>query len=93
MVERGDRLTAFYTSNVEYYLSDDGGLERFAGNLSQLPHNDRSVIIRAVFPNRFGWTSTFPGYYSTSQVQRVDDFVEGLSSGRIRDYRDLVIAR
>jgi len=93
MAERGDRLSAFYTSNVEYYLSDDGGLERFVGNLAQLPHHGRSVIIRAVFPNRFGWTSAYPGYYSTSQVQRVDDLVEGMSSGRIRDYRDLVVAR
>jgi hypothetical protein len=91
--DRGLRLSAFYTSNVEYYLSSQGAFQRFVANLAELPHDQRSVIIRAVFPNRFGWLSAVPGYYSTSQLQRVDDLLDGTSSGRIRNYRDLIVSR
>ncbi len=93
MKARGERLAAFYTSNVEFYLSNGGGFDRFVANLAALPHDGRSVIIRSVFPNRFGWMSTAPGYYSTSMLQPVDDLLEGVSTGRIRDYGDLVVAR
>jgi hypothetical protein len=89
MKERGDRLSAFYTSNVEYYLAN-GRFQRFVANLAGLPHTRESVIIRAVFPNRFGRAPAPPGYYSTSVVQRVDDLLDGAASGRIRNYGDLV---
>jgi hypothetical protein len=90
MKERGDRLSAIYTSNVEFYISRGSGFDRFIGNLSHLPHTDRSLVIRSVFPGRFGPVAAAPGYYSTSVVQRVDDLLEGAASGRFRSYGDLV---
>ncbi len=93
MNERGDHLSAIYTSNVEFYLSNHGELQRFITNLARLPHTGRSLIIRSVFPNMFGWVDTTPGYHSASVVQRVDDLLDGAASGRIRDYRDLIKGR
>ena len=92
MKDRRVRLSAFYASNVEYYLAGDA-FQRFVANLGQLPHDGRSVIVRAVFPNRFGWRASMPGYYSASLVQRVDELLEGAANGSIREYRDLVIGR
>jgi hypothetical protein len=46
---RGEALTAFYTSNVEFYLERQGTYGAFADNLTRIPHSPRSVIIRAIF--------------------------------------------
>jgi hypothetical protein len=54
---RGDRLSAFYTSNVEFYLARSGGLDRFRRNLAQMPRTPAAVIIRSVF-GRFNGGST-----------------------------------
>ena len=45
--ERGDRVSAFYLSNVEYYLFPDGRLDEFAYNVRYLPTDRRSGLIRA----------------------------------------------
>jgi hypothetical protein len=90
MKERGVRLSAIYTSNVEFYLSRGDGFDRFIGNLSRLPRSDRSLVIRSIFPGGFGSVEAAPGYYSASVVQRVDDLLRGFASGRFRSYGDLV---
>jgi hypothetical protein len=46
---RHQELTAFYTSNVEFYLERQGTYAAFASNLSRIPHAPRSVIIRSIF--------------------------------------------
>jgi len=91
--ERGLRLSVFYTSNVEYYLANAGAFERFTANLAGFPRSGKTLIIRSVFPGRYGWTAAAPGYYSASVVQRVDDLLEGVATGRIRGYQDLLDAR
>jgi hypothetical protein len=90
MKERGDWLAAIYTSNVEFYISRGSGFDRFIQNLSSLPHSDKSLVIRSIFPGGFGPVAVAPGYYSSSVVQSVDDLLQGVASGRIRSYRDLV---
>jgi hypothetical protein len=91
--EKGVRLSVFYTSNVEYYLANAGALGRFTANLALFPRSGKTLIIRSVFPNRFGGTPTAPGYYSASVVQRADDLLDGVSTGRIRGYQDLIGGR
>ena len=83
MAERGERLSAFYVSNVENYLFRDGHFPRFAGNLRRLPRDPRGVIIRSIFG----------GASSTSAVQSANEMVSSFSSGRYRSYRDLVGSR
>ena len=73
---RGDVLSAIYVSNVELYLFQDGVFPHYVDNLATIPHNDRSVIIRAVFNGPAAWSmpETLPGYASASVIQRIDDF-------------------
>jgi hypothetical protein len=62
--EKGETLSAFYASNVEFYLSRQGGYQRFVANLGRVPHTSRSVIIRSIFNRGFGG--------STSEVEPVE---------------------
>ena len=64
---RGERVSAFYISNVESYLYREGAYGRFMTNLNVLPRDARSVMIR----------STFGGASSTSAVQSMDETLAG----------------
>ena len=66
MRQRGDRLSAFYISNVETYLYGDK-YSQFVRNLDRLPKDARSVIIRSIFRASI----------STSEVRPVSQFVSG----------------
>jgi hypothetical protein len=91
MTARGEVLGAFYTSNVEFYLFRSGTFQQFVGSLSHLPHSERSVIIRSAFISAVGGTvPMLPGYGSASLLGGVDDLVQGVATGRIRGYLDLV---
>ena len=48
MRQRGERLSAFYISNVETYLYG-GKHSQFIRNVERLPKDARSVIIRSIF--------------------------------------------
>jgi hypothetical protein len=87
---RGEKLTAFYVSNVEFYLFREGSFGRFVTNLKQIPHADNAVLIRSFF-NRMGLTPARPGDNSVSQLQPVDDLLQGVAAGRIRYYSDLAV--
>jgi hypothetical protein len=54
MTDKGETLSAFYASNVEFYLERDGSYSRFVANLGRLPHTNRSVIIRSIFNRGIG---------------------------------------
>jgi hypothetical protein len=85
---RGEKLTAFYVSNVEFYLFRDGTFARFIANLRQLPHGEQAVLIRSFF-GRGGVAPARPGDNSASQVQQVDDLLAAVAAGRVRGYYDL----
>jgi hypothetical protein len=55
--QRGEPLSAFYTSNVEFYLAREGTLDRFLQNLARIPRAPGAVIIRSIF-GRFNGGST-----------------------------------
>jgi hypothetical protein len=67
----GQRVSTFYISNVEAYLESDSAVGRFRDNVSRLPIDRRSVMIRAVFN----------GGASTSIVQPIIEAPEAASSG------------
>ncbi len=91
MLERGDQLSAFYASNVEFYLFGDGTYSRFVENLARFPRASHSVLIRSVF-GRFTSIDTVPGYFSTSLVEPIDHLVAGYSSSGYRSYYSLITA-
>ena len=89
--EKGEHVSAFYTSNVEFYLMRGGSFNRFVENVKQLPHTEESVIIRSYF-NRF--TSSHPqtvsGYASTQLLQTIESLLEEHENGGYQSYWDLI---
>jgi hypothetical protein len=92
MAERGDKLSALYVSNVEFYLMREGTFDAFAASVRTLPHDSRSVIIRSYFGGGFygSHPQSVPGYFSTQLLQTVDTFVAESARGGYATYMDLV---
>jgi len=94
MTSRGLKLAAFYTSNVEYYLFRAGTFAAYTENLQRLPHDERSRVIRSVFPSGGSRSlpHSVPGYYSTSLVQPFAAMLEEVAAGKYRTYQALTTA-
>ncbi len=71
---RGETLSAFYASNVEFYLERDGSYLRFIANVSGIPRTPRSVIIRSIFGRGGG--------RSLSVVQNLNELVSSFAVSR-----------
>ena len=89
----GKQVSAFYTSNVEFYLFREGSFATFVENLRRLPHQPGSLIVRSVFPSGRSAVAPRPGYNSVSLAQPIQTLLDGYSKGLIRQYRDLVELR
>jgi hypothetical protein len=78
MREMGVALTAFYASNVEFYLWRARTFDAWRANLATLPVADGAVVIRSYFPN-FGGAhpSAVRGYYATQTLQPVSELLAG----------------
>ncbi len=87
--ERGEKVSAFYTSNVEFYLMGDDIFGRFAENVKRLPMEKNSVIIRSIFGGGYygRHPQSVPGYYSTQLLQPL----ETLTKKNFTGYRELII--
>ena len=85
---RGERLSAFYVSNVEFYLFGQGAYPRFITNLRAIPRNKTAVLIRSVFGRYISLGR--PGDVSQSQLHPLDDLIGGYDDGRYRSYGQLV---
>jgi len=89
MAQRGERLAAFYVSNVENYLFRNGAYTRYIDNLKRVPHSDKSLIIRSIFGG-YSLPESVPGYYSTSTVQTVNELLANCAAGKCRSYFELL---
>jgi hypothetical protein len=88
--EKGILVSAFYTSNVEYYLFGRSGWRQYMSNLKALPIDNASVIIRAYFSTFGRHPLSMPGHRSTTLVHGMKHFVEDSDAGKILDYWDVV---
>jgi hypothetical protein len=88
IASRNEQLSAFYVSNVEFYLYGQGAYTRFVSNLRSVPRVKSAVLIRSVF-GRFQLAAR-PGDASTSQLHEVGDLIGGFDGGRYQSYGDLV---
>jgi hypothetical protein len=90
--EIGQQVSAFYTSNVEFYVMGDGAFRQFADNLVGLPRSEQGVIIRSVFGGMFRMRhpQAVPGYYSTQVLQTMESFAREHESNGFLSYQDLV---
>lgn len=85
--EMGLKLTAFYVSNVEFYLWRAGTFPGWVANLKALPATSNAVVIRSYFPGfRRRLPFAIPGYLATQILQPVDT----LEKGDFATYYDLV---
>jgi hypothetical protein len=85
---RRELVSAFYVSNVEFYLFREGSFPRFVANLGRVPHQKNSVLIRSIFD--YAMSRARPGDGSTSRLHSIDDLLNGYSAGRIQRYGDLI---
>ncbi len=75
---RGEAVSAFYLSNVEFYLFRGGLVPRFIENLEALPvaPDERSVLIRACFGFGRPHPELQPGRISVTLLQPIARFIE-----------------
>jgi hypothetical protein len=92
VTERGEKVSALYVSNVEFYLMREGTFDAFAASVRTLPRTPRSVIIRSYFGGGFygSHPQSVPGYFSTQLLQTMDTFAAEASKGGYATYIDLV---
>ena len=73
--ERGAIVSAFYVSNVEQYLFQDGKSQFFYDNVAALPVNEASVFIRPYSLRRYG--------FSMQSLCPIAAFLEAAQGGRV----------
>jgi hypothetical protein len=73
--ERGESVSAFYVSNVEFYLLRAGSFDRFVENVRALPRSRRSLFIRACFDYGREHPERLPGFRSATVLQQMDRFL------------------
>lgn len=86
---RARTVSAFYVSNVEQYLFQDGLFDDFARNVATLPVDARSTFIRSVSA-RFGYggTRTWADGRATA-LYPIRDFNRDFQLGLLRMYADV----
>jgi hypothetical protein len=87
--QRGATVSAFYVSNVEQYLFQDGLFDDFARNVGSLPIDDSSTFIRSVSA-RFGYSGEMLGPDGrASALDPIRAFLRDFGAGRITSYFNL----
>ena len=89
--EHGATLSAFYTSNVEQYLFQQGDeWKSFYSNVATLPLDSSSTFIRFVLNGRgFGFRQRSFESRSSSLTCSIRDVIKAFNSGKIRSYYDV----
>jgi hypothetical protein len=87
--QHGATVSAFYVSNVEQYLFQDGIFDAFARNVAALPVDGSSVFIRSVSV-RTGYSGTFlaPDGRATG-LDGIQGFDDDYGAGRVASYVDV----
>ena len=80
LLERSAIVSAFYVSNVEQYLFQDGKAQAFYDNVATLPVNEASVFIRPYSLRRYG--------FSIQSLCPIGQFLEANRAGRAMNNND-----
>jgi hypothetical protein len=86
-------VSAFYTSNVEMYLFQQGDdWKKFYGNVATLPVTDKSTFIRSVSNRglRFQFRNSAPGARASTRLNPIADLIRAYQAGRIDGYYDVI---
>jgi hypothetical protein len=87
--ERGETVSTFYTSNVEFYLLRSGRYRSFVENVRSLPINEKSLFLRAYFDYGRPHPTSDGRERSTLVLQRIHRFLDLYDSGAYHDYWDV----
>jgi hypothetical protein len=88
--QHGGTLTAFYTSNVEQYLFQQGDdWNRFYANVATLPLDSASTFIRSL-SNGNGFRPGSPNSRSVQLLSLVQETLRAVQDGRIQTYYDMI---
>jgi len=79
--QHGLVVSAFYTSNVEFYLTRNHAFDRFVANARELPSAPDSLLIRACFDYGRPHPAEMPGYRSATLLQRMPRFLDLAQAG------------
>jgi len=89
--DHGTTVTAFYTSNVEQYLFQQGDdWKQFLTNVSTFPLDSSSTFIRS---SHFAFGEAQPRQYRGRFIQLLSpmtDVVKAFSAGRLTTYEDMI---
>lgn len=90
--EINEKVSAFYVSNVEFYLFRQDTMGRFVENLKSLPIDANSTMIRSYF-NYAYYTNVHPqtvdNHFSVQLLQPIQVLIRSFDSGEISDYYQL----
>ena len=87
--DHGSTVSAFYVSNVEQYLFQDGQWDAFAENLATLPLDSRSTFIRSV-STRYGYAGSYTWRDGrASALDPIQDLVDAFRRREIQSYFDV----
>jgi hypothetical protein len=87
--EHGSVISAFYTSNVEQYLFQNGVYGAFYNNVATLPVDDESTFIRSV-SRQFGYQGTMLAADGRgSALDPIAALVKDFQAGKITNYGDV----
>jgi hypothetical protein len=86
----GYTVRAFYTSNVEQFLFQNGVFPNFVRNVHKLPIDSNSVFIRAVPERGQPHPAHVLGHRTTTLLEKISIFLKDFDSGTYTGYRELV---
>ena len=84
-------MTAFYVSNVEFYLIRRGVFPTYVENVRALPLTNSAQFIRAYFSYGYPHPEAVPGHRSTLVRQKMNRFLELYDDGAFLNYWDVSI--
>jgi hypothetical protein len=87
---RGATVSAFYLSNVEFYLFRQRKWPAFVDNVRELPTNDRSVFIRAYANLHRPHPKMVDDHITVTLVQTIHAFLKNARAGRYHSLWDVV---
>jgi hypothetical protein len=88
--DHGAKVTAFYTSNVEQYLFQQGDdWQRFYNNVATLPLDSSSTFIRSL-SNGSGFRAGSPNSRSVQLLSSMLETLKAVQDGRVQSYYDMI---
>ena len=90
--DHGGTVTAFYTSNVEQYLFEQGDdWRRFLNNVASFPLDASSVFIRS---SHFSYGDSQPRQFNRGRfiqlLSPMSDVVKAFNAGQVGSYEDMI---